>query len=519
MNSDNRVSRRKFIPTAAAWKRFMTIFSDMLFPAVLLVIVTLGGIGCTANTAYLELASGFKDPGKQARPRAYWNWLNGDVTLDGLTRDLEEAKDKGLAGLEIWDTEAMRNPDGFVPTGPPFMGPESVAAMHHCIKEAKRLGLELGLITSSGWNAGGPWVPPELASKNMFFSNVVINGPVQITRKLPFPKVPRRCPKGEDGFPKWYLDVAVLAWPDSEDKVITDVSKVINLIDKFKDGELTWDVPSGKWQIVRYVCSNNGQQLIAASPNSKGPFIDFLDPEATRFHFEYIINKLGLEKGGDPYPLRYLEVDSMELYEGIQWTPKFAQWFNKYHGYNPVAWLPALSDWTIKDKETSNRFLYDYKKTVSDLLIFSHYTTGSEVCAEYGLQLAGEAGGPGPPIWDSCPVDALKALGNVDLPRGEFWINSPRDIFLIKEIASAAHIYGKQYVDAESWTTWRRWKDSPFFRKQLVDRAFCEGLNRITYHGYSHSPKEVGYPGRSYHAGVDMNPQVVWWSKARPFMD
>ena len=56
-------------------------------------------------------------------------------------------------------------------------------------------------------------------------------------------------------------------------------------------------------------------------------------------------------------------------------------------------------------------------------------------------------------------------------------------------------------------------------RKQIVDRAFCEGLNRITYHGYSHSPKEVGYPGRTYHAGVDMNPQVVWWSKARPFMD
>ena len=58
-----------------------------------------------------------------------------------------------------------------------------------------------------------------------------------------------------------------------------------------------------------------------------------------------------------------------------------------------------------------------------------------------------------------------------------------------------------------------------FRRKMLVDRAFCEGLNRVTYHGYSHSPLEEGYPGRSYHAGVDMNPKVVWWSKARPFMD
>jgi len=127
---------------------------------VLLLFVSLAGCGGTAtNTS--DIVEGFKNPGREARPRAYWNWLNGDVTHEGLTRDMEEAKDKGLAGLEMWDTEAMRNPDGFVPAGPPFMGPESVAAMHHCMKEAKRLGMELGLITSSGWNAGGPWVPPE----------------------------------------------------------------------------------------------------------------------------------------------------------------------------------------------------------------------------------------------------------------------------------------------------------------------------------------------------------------------
>ncbi len=473
-----------------------------------------------SNVSGTDLEEGFKDPGPQARPRAYWNWLNGAVTHEGLTRDLEEAKAKGLGGLEMWDTEAMKNPNGFVPAGPPFMGPESVAAMHHSMKEAKRLGLELGLITSSGWNAGGPWVPPKMASKNLFYSNVVVSGPGRITKKLPFPDVPRRCPKGADGLPKWTLEVAVLAWPVSEDKVISDLSDVVNLSDKLKDGELKWKAPAGDWQVVRYVCSNNGQELIAASPNSKGPFIDFLDPAATRFHFEYIIHKLGLKEGGDPdCPLKYLEVDSMELHEGIQWTPKFPDWFKQYHGYDPVAWLPALSGWTIKDKKTSARFEYDYKKTISDLLIFSHYTTGSEVCEDYGLILAGEAGGPGPPIWNTCPVDALKALGNVGIPRGEFWIQSPRDIFLIKEIASASHIYGKALVDAESWTTWRRWKDSPFTRKRLVDRAFCEGLNRITYHGYSHSPKEVGYPGRTYHAGVDMNPQVVWWSKARPFMD
>ena len=91
----------------------------------------------------------------------------------------------------------------------------------------------------------------------------------------------------------------------------------------------------------------------------------------------------------------------------------------------------------------AQEFHYDYKKRVSDLLITSHYKTGSEVCAEYGFEHVAEAGGPGPPFWETCPVDALKALGNVGIPRGEFWLGNPRNLFLVKEIAIAAHIYGK----------------------------------------------------------------------------
>ena len=488
--------------------------------AILAGIIFLTGCSVQEDKQNSDLINGFKNPGNEARPRAYWNWLNGDVSLEGLTRDLEEAKAKGLGGLQMWDTEAMRNPDGFVPAGPPFLGEESVQAIHHTMKEAERLDLDLGLICASGWNSGGAWVTPEMAGKNLFHAGITLSGPGQVNRKLPFPEVPEGCPKGEDGLPAWYQEVAVLAWPDSDDRVIPEPSDIINISDKNKDGILEWNVPPGQWQVVRFVCSNNGQMLIAASPNSKGLFIDFLDPKATRFHFEYIFEQIGLEKGDkNRTPLKTLDDDSMELHEGIQWSTGFRQWFQDQHGYDPVSWLPVFLGWQIENQDLDNRFLYDYKKSVSDLLIYSHYTTGSKVCEEYGVELVAEAGGPGPPFWESCPVDALKALGNVHIPRGEFWLGNPRNLFLIKEIASAAHIYGKKYVDAESWTTWRRWRDGPFERKVLVDRAFCEGLNRITYHGFSHSPVDDEFPGRSYHAGIDMNPQVVWWEKARPFMD
>lgn len=467
-----------------------------------------------------ELIEGFRDPSVEARPRAYWNWLNGDVSLSGITRDMEEAKKTGLGGLQIWDSEAMRNPNGFVPVGPRFLGAESVKAIHHAFDEAKRLDLELGLICASGWNSGGDWITPELASKNLFHAGIQAQGPGLIRRKLPFPEVPKDCPKGPDGLPLWYLDVAVLAWPHSEEKQLADLSQVVDISDKFKNGELVWDAPPGKWHIEHFVCTNNGQQLIAASPNSKGFFIDFLDPAATRFHFEYIFKQLGIEKGNNNNtPLKTLDDDSMELHAGIQWTAGFQDWFENQHGYSPIQWLPVFLGWEIEGKETSNRFQYDYKKSVSDLLIFSHYTTGSKVCEEYGVELVAEAGGPGAPFWESNPVDALKALGNVHIPRGEFWLGNPRNLFLVKEIASASHIYGKKYVDAESWTTWRRWRDGPFTLKRLVDRAFSEGLNRVTYHVFAHSPVEDGFPGRTYHAGVDINPQVGWWSKARPFMD
>jgi hypothetical protein len=80
-------------------------------------------------------------------------------------------------------------------------------------------------------------------------------------------------------------------------------------------------------------------------------------------------------------------------------------------------------------------------------------------------------------------------------------------------------VYGKKLVDAESFTTWRRWIDGPVTHKRLADRALCEGLNHFTFHTFASTPPEAGVPGRAYHAGTDINTTTTWWPKARPFMD
>ncbi len=139
--------------------------------------------------------------------------------------------------------------------------------------------------------------------------------------------------------------------------------------------------------------------------------------------------------------------------------------------------------------------------------------------------MVSEAGGPGQPL-HNCPFEALRALGALDIPRGEFWNKhqyideSGADIlWLVKEISCAAHIYGKTIVDGESFTSWQHWQEGPFELKPLADKAMCEGLNLFTFHTGTHNPPEGGKPGWVYHAGTHMNPNRIWWPKIKPFID
>lgn len=466
--------------------------------------------------SFQRLSDEFVVPPTQYRPGAFWCWLNGNMSTTSITRDLEAMKSKGINRAEIWDVAAVKNPS-FIPAGGEFLGDESVRLIKHAIAEGKRLKMKIGIVASSGWNAGGSWVTPDWASKNLFCSKVEVTGPQTISINLPFPKFPEGCPMKDSITPVFYKDVSVLAVPYNAEMSIDDVSRVVSLTAFFKEGKLAWKVPEGKWSILRFVCSNNGQQLIVPSPNSNGLFIDFFDPEATKRHLKHFMDRLGVTpENSSEAGLAYFEFDSMELAEGTPWTDSFPAIFKERQGYEIEKYLPVLAGWTIS--KSTDRFRYDFNQTVSDQLIYSHYQTGTEFLKKYNAELVSESGGPGAPVWNTCPVDALKALGNVSVPRGEFWIKH-RNMFLIKEVASASHIYGKKMVDAESFTTWRRWKDSPFDMKKVVDRAFCEGLNNITFHTFASTNPEDGLPGRTYHAGYDMNPGTTWWNKSKPFID
>jgi hypothetical protein len=224
----------------------------------------------------------------------------------------------------------------------------------------------------------------------------------------------------------------------------------------------------------------------------------------------HMINKLGEIDPGHKI-LKIMSHDSYEVDAANDWTEDFLDEFKKRRKYDPGKYLPLLEAWTLDDKDLQTRFVSDYRKTVGELLVERHFRVSREVLNRHGMKLCAEAGHGGFPR-----VDPIWALGQADIPRGEFW-NGKR-FWVTKEAASAANLYGRRYVDSESFTGWRNWLDGPLHYKQLFDVALCAGLNRVTFHTFAHNPPEAGLPGYAYHAGEHFNANNTWWKQSGPML-
>lgn len=150
------------------------------------------------------LEEDFSNPPRDARTRAYWWWLNGNVTKAAITRDLEEMASKGFGGALICDAGGYaQDGNGPVPAGPMFFSPEWRELYKHTLREADRFGLEMSLNIQSGWNLGGPMIRAEQAPKKLVWSETRAKGPARFDTALP---EPRRAPE-------FYRDIAVVAYP------------------------------------------------------------------------------------------------------------------------------------------------------------------------------------------------------------------------------------------------------------------------------------------------------------------
>lgn len=454
-----------------------------------------------------NMEDSFVNPPVENRPLAFWDWLNGYVDTAKMVYELEQMKDKGMQGAFVWDVGALSDPGKMIPSGPAFLGDQSVGYMALALKTAKRLNLNLGLFASSSWNAGGSWMGEADASKELLTTKQVVSGP---SNQKIFIGKPENS-KGKNNAQIFSL-ITTIAIPNSGTNEIDYTLHKPIVLDQYtsEDKFIDWKVPEGKWDIVSFFMCNTGQPLEVPSPNSSGPMIDHLSKKATRIYFDSILTKLA--KGSPDNQFKYFELDSYEVWYAKDWTPGFVNEFKTRYGYDPIHFLPLLQGYSGKDSLVAERFLEDYSRLVSDLIIENHYTQSVDIANKNGIKMFIEAGHGG-----YARVDPLKALGSSDVPMGEFW--NRKQHWVTKEAASAAHIYGKQLVAAESLTGWQNWQHGPTDFKQLIDIAFCEGLNQVVFHTFAHNPEIAGKPGFAYHAGEHLNVNTTWWQMARPFMD
>lgn len=500
-----------------------------------------------------ELEKGWGSPPASARLRAYWWWLNGNVTKEAITRDLEQMKAKGFGGALICDADgSSQDGNQRAPHGPTFFSPEWRELYKHTLREAERLGLEMSLNIQSGWNLGGPMVPAEDAPKKLVWTEQVINGGEAFSGQLP-------APKGRDGF---YRDLFLLAIPVKEGPrarplqnqqqkaLLTPLrpfsapdssplfqeapaepgeqdaqsTAVVDLTAKMQpDGLFQWTPPPGQWQVIRMGYTLNDHcRVSTCSQGWDGYALDPFDAGAFQRYWGAVVEPLIQDAGPlAGKALKYLHTDSWEV-EVANWTPTLREEFKKRRGYDPLPWLPVIAGKIINSRDESNRFLHDFRRTMGDLAIDNHYRLFKEGAHKHGLLIHPESGGP-----HAVPIDAQQCLGFNDAPMSEFWAWSWRhrvgdeNRFFVKQPASAAHVYGRNLVLAEGFTTiGPHWQETLWDNlKPSFDFACTEGLNLLVWHAFVCSPESEGIPGQQYFAGTHLNPLVTWWDKSRPFFD
>jgi hypothetical protein len=306
------------------------------------------------------------------------------------------------------------------------------------------------------------------------------------------------------------------------------VQDVVDLTGKLRpDGSLDWQVPAGRWVIVRFGYSLTGVRNHPATPAATGLEVDKL---SSTYVAEYIKTYTGMiSRAVSPYyakSFRYFLMDSWEAGQE-NWTDSMLADFRQRRGYDATPYLLALTGRIVGTSRQSDAFLWDYRRTIAELLADNHYKLATDLFSQQHIGLYAEAMGIGLPTTG----DGLLNKGQVSVPMAEFWTpgigategaNREADVL---EAVSAGHIYGKPIIATESFTSSvgiPGWGQTPFYLKALADENFARGVNRIVFHTSVHQPFvddkhkpgfTLGFYGQHYSRNITWAEQAVVWNE------
>ena len=304
-------------------------------------------------------------------------------------------------------------------------------------------------------------------------------------------------------------------------------SDIIDLTGKMTpDGTLNWTPPAGNWKIVRFGYSLTGKKNHPASPEATGLEVDKLDARAVKDYFENYLNQYKDATGGlmGSKGLKYIITDSYEAGQET-WTPLMAQEFQKRRGYSMIPWMPVLTGVIIKSSEASEQFLWDFRKTIGELIAENHYDQLTTILAKYGMKRYTESHENGRVYI----VDGMDAKRTAAIPMSAMWTLGGSSTIMaqadVRESASVAHIYGQNLVAAESLTAIGfgpngAWSYSPEKLKPTADLELASGLNRFVIHTSAHQPVDDKIPGLGLGPfGQWFNRHETWADQAKAWTD
>jgi len=286
------------------------------------------------------------------------------------------------------------------------------------------------------------------------------------------------------------------------------LASIIDLTQQLReDGTLeNWTPPPGRWKVIRFGYTSD------LGTTGGGLHCDKYSADAARVVYHAWFGEFRRRFPESDKVFKILNIDSWE--NGSQnWSPVLVGEFRRRRRYDPLKYLLCMAGVMVESARTTEAFLLDMRRTMSDCLVDNFYGTIYQLARQDGVLVMSES------VNQAMNVDDLEYFKYTDWTGGEFWVRAtqnwkPNDV---ADAVSAARIYGKKIVFQEAFTG-GSWQEHPFSLKAMGDLHYAEGTNRMMLHVWNEQyyPKRVpGQPG----AGTPFNHLNTWWRDAQPWRD